>query len=203
MTRLSIRAVALAAVLLMPSIDAQQVRLSIVTVHESASELETRAQLERLMSQYKLVPWQFTNQVVIDDRAIPHSHPILTLHTRHLHQDDQLLSTYLHEQLHWYFSAHEPETEAAEHDLMKLFPDAPVGYPDGGEDLESTYLHLLVCFEEEQADIALLGPQRAKQTMEFWAGDHYRWIYRTVLVSGSKIEAVLKAHKLSDPARLG
>ena len=29
------------------------------------------------------------------------SHPVLTLHTRHRRDDDLLLSTFLHEQLHW------------------------------------------------------------------------------------------------------
>ena len=151
------------------------------------------------MKRYDLRPWTFTDDVIIDDRAIPHSHPVLTLHTRHLNHEDELLSAYVHEQLHWYFSAHQAETEAAERDLMKLYPEVPVGYPDGGNDRESTYLHLLVCLLEENADQALIGQQRTKQVMDFWAGDHYRWVYRTVLNDAPRIEAVLKAHHLDDP----
>jgi hypothetical protein len=45
-------------------------------------------------------------------------------------------------------------------------------------------------------DKELLGELRAKQVMEFWVTDHYRWIYRQVLDEGDKIRAVLQKHKL-------
>ncbi len=168
---------------------------TIRTAHNAPSELATKTQLERLMQQYDLRPWTFTHEVVIDYSAIPHSHPVLTLHARHLKQDDELLSTYVHEQLHWYLSAHASETRAAERDLMKLYPGPPVGFPEA-QDRESTYLHLLVCLLEERADEALLGEERTKNVMNFWAGDHYRWVYRTVLQDGPKIEETLRAHHL-------
>ncbi len=169
------------------------------TAHNSAAELATKAELETLLKRYDLRPWTFTNEVVIDERAIPHSHPVLTLHTRHLKQEDELLSTYVHEQLHWFFAAHQAQTEAAERDLMKLYPDVPTGYPEGAQDRESTYLHLLVCLLEQHADEALIGQERTKQVMNFWAGDHYRWVYRTVLQDGPRIEAILTAHGLDHP----
>jgi hypothetical protein len=40
--------------------------------------------LERLLKQYDLSKWIFTRKVIIDQGEIPHSHPVLTLHTRHL-----------------------------------------------------------------------------------------------------------------------
>lgn len=168
-------------------------------VHNAPSELATKAQLERLMQQYDLRPWTFTHEIAIDYSAIPHSHPVLTLHTRHLKQDDELLSTYVHEQLHWYLSAHEEETHAAESDLMKLYPDVPVGFPEGAQDRESTYLHLLVCRLEQGADEVLLGEERTKNVMNFWAGDHYRWVYRTILQDGPKIDETLRSHHLQGP----
>jgi hypothetical protein len=171
---------------------------TIQTAHNASSELATKAQLERLMQQYDLRPWTYTREVVIDDSAIPHSHPVLTLHTRHLKQDDELLSTYVHEQLHWYLSAHASETNAAESDLTRLYPDVPVGFPEA-QDRESTYLHLLVCLLEERADEALLGEERTKNVMNFWAGDHYRWVYRTVIQDGPKLEEILRAHHLRGP----
>ena len=150
------------------------------------------------MQQYDLRPWTFTHEVVIDNSAIPHSHPVLTLHTRHLKQDDELLSTYVHEQLHWYLSAHASETRAAESALMRIYPDVPIGFPEA-QDRESTYLHLLVCRLEQHADEALLGEERTKAVMNFWAGDHYQWIYRTVIQDGPKIEEILRAHHLEGP----
>jgi hypothetical protein len=124
---------------------------------------------------------------------------VLTLHTRHLKQDDEPLSTYVHEQLHWCLSAHEAETHAAEGDLMKLYPDAPVGFPEGAQDRESTYLHLLVCQLEQHADEALLGEERTEDVMNFWAGDHYRWVYRTRLQDGPKIDETLRSRHLQGP----
>ena len=82
---------------------------------------------------------------------------------------------------------------------MKLYPEVPVGYPEGANDTESTYLHLLVCRLEEQADRAVLGDDRTADAMKFWAGDHYRWVYRTVLADGAKIDEVLKRHGLDLP----
>jgi hypothetical protein len=173
--------------------------LTIRTAHNSAPELATKAQLERLIAAHDLSQWTFTHEIVIDEKSIPHSHPVLTLHTRHLKQDDQLLSTYLHEQLHWFLTGHPAETKAAEQDLVKLYSNVPVGYPDGANDTESTYLHLLVCELEQQADRVVLGDQRTIEVMQFWAGDHYRWVYHTVIHDEAKIEDVLKRHHLDSP----
>ena len=177
-------------------------RLHIRTAHDSAPELATKAQLERLIGSYDLRRWTFTHEVVIDEKSIPHSHPVLTLHTRHLKQDDELLSTYLHEQLHWFLVRHPDETKGAEEDLRKLYPNVPAGYPEGANDTESTYLHLLVCRLEQQADRAVMGEQRTAEVMQFWAGDHYRWVYRTVLQDAAKIDAILERHSLAAPNAL-
>ena len=79
-------------------------------------ERETKAQLEKLLKSYDLGKYTFAYHVLVDERAIPHSHPVLTLHARHANlpnSDDLLLSTYVHEQLHWYLVAHHADTEAA------------------------------------------------------------------------------------------
>lgn len=175
--------------------------LSIRTAHDSAAELATKARIERLAVDYDLKPWTFTHEIIIDEKAIPHSHPVLTLHTRHLNQEDELLSTYVHEQLHWFLSEHEADTEAAERDLMKIYPNVPVGYPEGGVDRTSTYLHLLVCRLEQQADEELLGKARTDKVMQFWATDHYTWVYHTVLQDGSQVDAILQDHGLGHPSR--
>jgi hypothetical protein len=83
--------------------------VTIRTAHDSAAELATKAQLERLIAAHDLRQWTFTHEIVIDEKSIPHSHPVLTLHTRHLKQDDELLSTYLHEQLHWFLTRMQPK----------------------------------------------------------------------------------------------
>ncbi len=42
-------------------------------------EAATRDQLQRLLKTYDLSPWFFTKALVIDEKAIPFSHPVLTL----------------------------------------------------------------------------------------------------------------------------
>jgi hypothetical protein len=164
--------------------------------HNSDREVRTKEQLERLISSYDLSKYTFTHEVIVDDDAIPHSHPVLTLHTRHLDSDDELLSTYVHEQLHWHLANHQQQTDAAEIALRKIYPKVPVGYPDGANDEEGTYLHLVDCYLEMQADRQLLGPERAAKVMTFWAGDHYRWVYRTVIQDEATIGAIVKQERL-------
>ena len=187
---------ALCAVLVMGSARFATDSIEIKLRNDTDAERQTKVQLERLLNSYDLSKYTFTRQVVIDEHAIPHSHPVLTLHTRHLNSDDQLLSTYVHEQLHWYLAAHDQQTQAAEAELRKLYPKVPTGYPDGAQDEESTYLHLIDCYLELQADRHLMGPQRAAEVIQFWSGDHYRWVYKTVLQDEARIAQIVKRQNL-------
>lgn len=110
--------------------------------------------------------------MVIDEDSIPHSHPVLT----HLSSEDQLLSTCVHEQLRWYLAQHSQQTQAAEDELRKIYPKVPLGYPEGAQDEQSTYLHLITCYLEMLADRELLGLERTGAVMNFWSTDHYRWL---------------------------
>ena len=159
-------------------------------------EQQTKQQLQRLLSAYDVSYWVFTRKILIESGVIPHSHPTLTLSTRHLKDDELLLSTFVHEQLHWYLTEKPKETEAAYNELKTMFAKVPVGFPEGGNDEESTYKHILVCYMEYQAIRELLGELKTRQVMEFWATDHYTWIYKTVLERGQEIGSLLRKHKL-------
>ncbi|PYV68926.1 MAG: hypothetical protein DMG97_23385, partial [Acidobacteria bacterium] len=170
--------------------------ISIQLAHNSEREIDTEKQLARLLTSYDLHKYTFTHNVIIDERSIPHSHPVLTLHKRHLKSDDQLLSTYVHEQLHWFLDEHLEQTQTAERDLRKIYPKVPTDAPDGSGDEEGTYLHLVTCYLEMQADRDLIGPERTQAVMNFWASDHYRWIYKTVMHDESTIRTVIEQEKL-------
>jgi hypothetical protein len=174
-----------------------QVTLEISLVHQSAPEARTKEQLQRLVAAYDVSPWLFTKSIAIDETAIPHSHPVLTLSTRHLKDDDLLLSTFVHEQLHWFLVQKGKDTQDAIADLKNIFPKVPAGAPEGAVDENSTYLHLIDCYLEHQADIRLLGELKARQVMEFWATDHYTWVYRTVLDRPRDIAGVVRSHNLT------
>jgi hypothetical protein len=176
-----------------------RVALKISLAHNSVTERETRDQLDRLLHKYDLSKWIYTEEIVIDDDAIPHSDPVLTLHTRHLKDDDLLLSTFVHEQMHRFLARRPQEDfDQAKTDLRRLFPEIPVGFPQGSSSNEGNYEHLLVVWLEYRADRELVGELRARQVMEFWAADHYTWIYQKMLDREvmAKISAIIQAHGL-------
>ena len=177
-----------------------QTNLDITLKHGTPDEAGTRDQLRRLLAAYDVSPWIYTTSIVVDERAIPFSHPVLTLHTRHTKDDDLLLSTFVHEQFHWFLAERREPTELAIADLRKLFPTVPSGGTAGARDEYSTYLHLLVCYLEQQADIRLLGELRTKHVMDFWATDHYTWVYQTVIGRSREIGQIVRDRKLM-PAR--
>lgn len=169
----------------------------------SPEEARTRDQLRRLLREHDLERWIFTRKVAIDGtpNLIPHSHPVLTLGTEYQKDDDLLLSTFVHEQLHWYLEENHERAQPALQELRKLYPDAPAGPREGARDLESTYRHLIVCYWEIRAARELLGELRAYQLGQFWAQDHYTWIYRKVLEEGYKIGPLIQKHGLIPDAR--
>jgi hypothetical protein len=131
----------------------------------------------------------WTYEVRIDETEIPHSHPVLTLHTRSVGDSQDQLSTFVHEQFHWWMHTR-PEAEAAAvAEFRELFPEAPVAADGGGgaRDEYSTYLHLIVCDLEFQAMSEIVGEQRARALMS--SHGHYTWICQT-LPHDVKVRAV-------------
>ena len=177
-----------------------QNKIEITLKNGSKEELRTKEQLQRLMKTYDLSKFIFTKSIVIDEKSIPHSNPVLTLNTRHLKDDELLLSTFVHEQFHWFIDRQKEKDEAIK-ELRVLFPKVPVGYPEGAEDEAGTYFHLLVNFLEWRADSNLFGELKARQIMEFWATDHYRWVYKTVLERPGDIWKIASKYKLIPPDR--
>lgn len=182
-----------------PAPVASQAVISISTKTGSPTEIRTKDQLERLNHAYDLRRWTFTSAVLIDGAGIPHSHPVLTLHTRHLLDDDLLLSTYVHEQLHWWLVQQEGSTQAAVADVERAMGPLPLGYPAGSEDAQGNYVHVLVAYLEWQAMKSLVGELRAQQVMQFWAHDHYTAIYTAVLQREREVQAIIRQHGLYPP----
>lgn len=143
------------------------------------SEKAARTQLLRLIDQYDVEQWLFTDKVLIDDgQWIPHSHPVLTLNSRYLEDDLGQLATFLHEQFHWYASQRQDQVESAITEFRLLFPDVPSGRA-GARNEYSTYLHLIICDLELGALQELVGDARARSVLSRW--QHYTWIYDQVL----------------------
>jgi hypothetical protein len=173
--------------------------LEIRLAHDSRAERATRHQLEALLARYDLGPWLFTRAVLIDERAIPHSHPVLTLHTRHAKDDLLLLSTFVHEEIHWFLAARRDALAEATADLRRRVPPLPLGFPDGADSDASNYEHLLVITLEEDGVQRLAGELAAHDVMTFWATDHYRALYRAVTERRELLWEVLRTHGLVPP----
>ncbi len=148
------------------------------------------------MKTYPLEPYIYTRELVIDENAIPHSHMVLTLHTRHVKEDDQLLSTFIHEELHWFAEAHKDALAAAVTELRAEFPGLPVGYPDGGQSEQSSYEHMVIIWGEYEDLVKLVGAQRADAVFAFWENDHYRALYRLLREHRPRIAEIVKKHSL-------
>lgn len=178
---------------------AARVPIKVTLVHESVTEQQTRDQLDRLLSKYDISKWLYTKEIMIDDDAIPHSDPVLTLHTRHLKDDELLLSTVIHEQMHRFLALQPQQNfDKAKADLRRLYPEIPLGFPQGSSSDEGNYEHLLVVWLEYRGDVKTLGELRTRQVMEFWAQDHYTWIYQKILdrEARSKISAIVRQYGL-------
>ena len=170
--------------------------LTIILKNDSDAERETKAQLETMLEQRALSRWIFTQEIVIDEKTgIPHSHPVLTLNTNYT-DEAQLLSVFVHEQLHWFALAHEEDRDRAIAELEALFPDLPTQPPDGSRGRFSSYQHVIVCYLEYAALKELVGEEKARAVITFWAGHHYRGIYRLVLDQTDEIRAVVEKHNL-------
>ena len=152
--------------------------------------------LKALRERHDLRRFEFTRHLRVAPTELPHSHPVLTLNTQ-LHDPDQILCEYLHEQMHWYAArlgcADEDAPLIAE--LMRRYPNAPTEFPEGAPDAYSTYLHLLVNWLEIEAASQCLPRSRVEQIA--LAKHYYRWIYRTVVADWGSLELLFGRYALA------
>jgi hypothetical protein len=170
--------------------------VEIKLAHDLAPERAAKVQLERVLGKYDVEKFLFTRTVMIEKGAIPHSHPVLTLNSRHLDRDDLLLSTFLHEEMHWFLDAHQEQTASAVRELRAAFPVLPVGYPEGADSEESNYEHLIVIYLEYKSIRQLLGDTAGEDVMAYWKTDHYTRLYSTVLENSAIIQQIAARHGL-------
>ncbi len=190
------------AALLMPLPAAAFEAGTALSISTSGREDEQAAaeQLHRLTATYDLAPFIYTDKVVMDWDAIPHSHPVLTLNTKYLDNDRAQLATFLHEQMHWYVLRDRKALYALVEELESVYPEVPVGNREGAKDEWSTYLHLVVNRLELDAVESLLGEEAAREV----AAEKrvYKWIYRTVVDDRDSLTALIRKYgfEILDPA---
>jgi hypothetical protein len=168
--------------------------LSIKLSHHTPREVQTAQLLQKVVSSYDLTKYTYTRDVVIEERAINHAFPILTLNARFADSPDELLSSFIHEQLHWYLRDHHLQTEDGIAQLRRFYPRVPVGGSEGADTLYSTYGHLIDCYLEIQADRQLMGEERTMAVIR--DKGHYTWIYKTDLDDEARIATIVQNERL-------
>ena len=176
--------------------DAEQLVIETASDHED--EKAVAEIVSRLIEQYDLTPWIFTKRIVVDRTArIPHSHPVLTLNTRYVDDEMEILTNIVHEQLHWFVLEDQEALGGAVTELHERYPDAPDGPPKGARDLRSTYLHLVVCSLEYIALEEKIGREAAD--MKLLSKTYYTWVFNTVVEDRTALRELLERHTLVLP----
>ena len=163
--------------------------------HGTPREQATKAQLEQVLGSYDLGKYTFTRRAVIEEGARNHAFPVLTLNARFADSADELLASYVHEQLHWHLRDLDHSAAARGGGIGANVSRRTRGSARRGRDpLYSTYGHLVTSYLELQAIRSLVGVERAAAVIH--SKPHYLWIYGTVLSDEEKIGHVVRAHGL-------
>lgn len=153
--------------------------------------------LGRLRSTFELTPYEYTRNIRIAPGEIPHSHPTLTLNTM-IRGEEQLLCTYLHEQMHWYVTwyshANRSGWQAISQAIRHMVQSVPVQFPQGAHTEASSYLHIVVNWLEVEAATALLGRIAAVEIAS--KNFVYSGIYALVLEDWDNLKKLYLKHGL-------
>ena len=153
--------------------------INISCKNSSPKEQTVKKILEEIIPSYP-EKYIFTKDILIEEGVIPHSHPVLTLNTKdaYLQNTDILLSTLIHEQIHWLLSGQDISTYIEK--LKSIYPSIAVGSPEGAKNEYSSYLHILVNYLEIHILKSLIGEEKSKNVLNFLKTDHYTEIYKVV-----------------------
>jgi hypothetical protein len=158
-------------------------QVSIKAIHQSEDELKIKHDLESLQTTFDLSQWIYTNEVIVDEKArTPRSHPVLTMSTQeeYLNSNIKLLSTFLHEQLHWHIIENgKASKEDFRNEIKAVFPNVMYEHPFGSGTEGGTLSHIIVCYLEYLALAALVGDEKAAYTLS--TNEYYIWVYKTIL----------------------
>lgn len=154
--------------------------------------------LNKILEKYDLSKYYFTKKIILKAFGVPHSHPKLTLTSRYLRNkdnpSDELLSNFIHEQLHWYLENNKDKEIKLIEILKKKYPNLKIELPFGARGEYSTYLHIIINFLEYNALNKFIGVKKAKDIVK--KKPYYTDIYKLVVNSYNDILKLIKEYKL-------
>lgn len=148
----------------------------------------TQQNLRQLEQVYDLKPFIFTRTINIDGQDTNHSHPVLTLNTRHAEAPTQLLASWLHEEFHWWSESNAAKLAPAFLELKKIYPTTN----------QMTQAHLFICYLEYRALDYYLGKKEAKKTIldKIKKDKSLAWSYGQALTRERNIKKILDQYQL-------
>ena len=102
------------------------------TAHGTDRERQTKALLEQVCGAPDLDQYTFTRRGVIKAAMDARVSRADAKH-RFAQSADELLSSYVHEQLHWHLRARGANQQEAIAELRRMYTGAPVGLPEGAD----------------------------------------------------------------------
>lgn len=166
--------------------------ISVSLKNNSEKERLTKELLQRVLKKYDLQKWTICRDIIIEEGASGYAFPVIRLSVWRHDTENGLLAQFLHEQIHWIEKDREEQMEKLINKLKMKFPDVPIGRPEGGDNENSTYKHLIVCRLEFMALKEFLGEHKAKNIV--LGNKNYTWIRKTVINNGTAIDSIIKEY---------
>ena len=185
----------------MATADPAEFRIDIDLDHAQREAERVRDMLAALRRRHDLARYEYTSIVRIVPGGDTFAQPVLTLGNRFADSEDLLLSTYLHEQMHWYlWHLGTPERDMVApfmDELVRRYPDAPIDLANGGaRSYEATYAHLVVNWLEIAATSEFIGRERAIAVASAQRRRSYGWLYDTVVRDWDLLGELYERHDI-------
>ncbi len=170
--------------------------VDIRTAHGTGRERQGADALRSALAGQDLRRYLLTDVVTVDEEIRGgFSHPLTLSPGTLLGLDPRaVLSTFLHEQMHW---IHAPGLDAATTEAASRWPDPPPP-PAGSYDAQSSWLHISVCSLEYVSLAEVIGEAEAVAVLR--GRLHYSWMYEQILADPAWARDLLMRHGLFAPA---
>ena len=184
----------------MATADPAEFRIDIDLDHAQREAERVRDMLAALRRRHDLARYEYTSIVRIVPGGDTFAQPVLTLGNRFADSEDLLLSTYLHEQMHWYlWHLGTPERDMVApfmDELVRRYPNAPITPPRGARGYDATYSHLVVNWLEIAATSEFIGRERAIAVASAQRRRSYGWLYDTVVRDWDLLGELYERHDI-------